>query len=111
MPRLKKCPDCGGKMEKGETEFLAEFEQGLIAIENIDADICTICGAKYLPAESDKYVENHQKCLNMLEKEFYPPEDMIRTELVKSVKNAYNEKGIEFKNTSELGAYLDNLAC
>ena len=57
MPRLKKCPDCGGKMETGETEFLAEFEQGLIAIENIDADICTICGAEYLPAESDKYVE------------------------------------------------------
>ena len=57
MPRLKKCPDCGGEMEKGETEFLAEFEQGLIVIENIDADICTICGAEYLPAKSDKYVE------------------------------------------------------
>lgn len=57
MPRLKKCPDCGGKMEPGRTEFLIESEQGLIAIENIDADICIICGSEYLPAESDNYIE------------------------------------------------------
>jgi YgiT-type zinc finger domain-containing protein len=57
MPRLKKCPDCGGKMEPGKTEFLTESEQGLIAIENIDADICVICGSEYLPAESDNYIE------------------------------------------------------
>jgi len=57
MPELKKCPDCGGKMERRKTEFLTESEQGLIAIENIDADICSFCGAEYLPAESDAYVE------------------------------------------------------
>ena len=49
--------------------------------------------------------------INMLEEEFYPPEDMIRTELIEAVKNADKEKGIEFKDTSELSAYLDNLAC
>lgn len=57
MPRLKKCPDCGGKVERGKTKFIIESEKGLIAIENIDADICTICGAEYLTAESDEYVE------------------------------------------------------
>lgn len=57
MPRLKKCPDCGGKMERKKTKFITESEQGLIAIENIDADICTICGAEYLTAESDEYIE------------------------------------------------------
>jgi YgiT-type zinc finger domain-containing protein len=40
MPRLKKCPDCGGKMERGRTNFITESENGLIAIENIEADIC-----------------------------------------------------------------------
>lgn len=49
--------------------------------------------------------------INMLEEEFYPPEDMIRMELIEAVKNADKEKGIEFKDTSELSAYLDNLAC
>ncbi|TKY92040.1 MAG: YgiT-type zinc finger protein [Candidatus Methanomarinus sp.] len=57
MPRLKKCPDCGGKMERSKTKFITESEQGLIAIENVDADICTICGMEYLTAESDEYIE------------------------------------------------------
>ncbi len=58
MPRLKKCPDCGGKMERGKTKFITESEKGLITIENIDADICTICGVEYLTAKSDEYIEN-----------------------------------------------------
>ncbi|MFQ6062407.1 MAG: YgiT-type zinc finger protein [Methanosarcinales archaeon] len=57
MPILKKCPDCGGKMERRKTKFITESEQGLIAIENLDADICTICDAEYLTAESDEYIE------------------------------------------------------
>jgi len=57
MLRLKKCPDCGGKMGRSKTKFITESKQGLIAIENIDADICTICGAEYLTAESDEYIE------------------------------------------------------
>jgi len=28
MSRLKKCPDCGGKMEKKKTNFIAESENG-----------------------------------------------------------------------------------
>ncbi|MFZ3060656.1 MAG: type II toxin-antitoxin system MqsA family antitoxin [Candidatus Methanoperedens sp.] len=57
MPRLKKCPDCGGRMERGKTKFITESEKGLIAIENVDADICTVCGIEYLTAESDDYIE------------------------------------------------------
>lgn len=57
MLRLKKCPDCGGKMERSKTKFITESEQRLIAIENIDADICTICDAEYLTSESDEYIE------------------------------------------------------
>lgn len=44
-------------MEPEKTEVLIESEHGLIAIENVDADICTICGSEYLPAESDNYIE------------------------------------------------------
>lgn len=44
-------------MERSKTKFIAESEQGLIAIENVDADICTICGMEYLTAESDEYIE------------------------------------------------------
>jgi len=57
MPRLKKCPDCGGKMERGRTNFITESENGLIAIENVEADICLVCGSEYLTAESDEYIE------------------------------------------------------
>lgn len=34
-PRLKICPDCGGKMQKGRTKFITESDEGLIAIENL----------------------------------------------------------------------------
>ncbi len=44
-------------MERSKTKFITESEQGLIAIENVDADICTICGMEYLTAESDEYIE------------------------------------------------------
>jgi len=57
MPRLKKCPDCGGQMERGRTKFIMESEKGLIDIENVDADICVVCGSEYLTAESDEYIE------------------------------------------------------
>ena len=57
MPKLKKCPDCGGKMERSKTKFITESEQGLIAIENVDANICIICGMEYLTAESNEYIE------------------------------------------------------
>ena len=40
-------------MEEGRTKFITESEQGLIAIENLDADICTVCGTEHLTAESD----------------------------------------------------------
>ena len=57
MPRLKKCPDCGGQMERKKTKFITESEHRLIAIENVEADICTICGVEYLTAEADEYIE------------------------------------------------------
>jgi YgiT-type zinc finger domain-containing protein len=57
MPRLKKCPECGSKMERSKTKFITDTENGLIAIENVDADICSICGAEYLTAEADEHIE------------------------------------------------------
>jgi len=57
MPRLKKCPDCSGKMERGRTNFITESENGLIDIENVEADICIVCGSEYLTAKSDEYIE------------------------------------------------------
>lgn len=55
--RLKTCPECGGKMERGKTKFVTEVNGVLIVIEDISADICVDCGAEYLPSEVDKYVE------------------------------------------------------
>jgi YgiT-type zinc finger domain-containing protein len=55
---LKTCPECGGKMERGKTKFMTEVKGVLIIIEDISADICSECGAEYLPAEVDKYVES-----------------------------------------------------
>ncbi len=57
MPRLKICPDCGGKMQKGRTKFITESDEVLIAIENLPADICIQCGAEYLSADVDEYIE------------------------------------------------------
>ncbi len=56
--RLKTCPECGGKMERRRTKFMTEVKGVLIVIEDISADICSECGAEYLPAEVDKYVED-----------------------------------------------------
>ena len=64
MPRLIKCPDCGGKMERNKTKFITDTEKGLIAIENIDADICSICGAEYLTAEADEHIEKRIDKIN-----------------------------------------------
>ena len=55
--RLKTCPECGGKMESKKTKFMTEVNGVLIVIEDISADICSECGAEYLPAEVDEYVE------------------------------------------------------
>ena len=36
---------------------MTEVNGVLIVIEDISADICSECGAEYLPAEVDEYVE------------------------------------------------------
>ena len=49
--------------------------------------------------------------INILEEEFDPPEEMIRTDFIEAVRDAENEKGTTFKNTDELDAYLESLVC
>ena len=44
-------------MERSKTKFITDTENGLIAIENIDADICSVCGSEYLTAEADEQIE------------------------------------------------------
>jgi YgiT-type zinc finger domain-containing protein len=51
---LKTCPECGGKMERGKARFMTEVNGVLIVIEGLSADICSECGAEYLPAEVNK---------------------------------------------------------
>jgi hypothetical protein len=48
--------------------------------------------------------------INTLEEEFYPPEEMIRQEFIKAIKNAEKDKGILFKDIDELNGYLKSLA-
>ena len=48
--------------------------------------------------------------IDTLQEQFYPPEEMIREEFIKSVEEAEKESGRVFKNREELTAYLDSLA-
>ncbi len=47
--------------------------------------------------------------INILEEEFYPPEEMIRAEFIKAITDAEKEKRIVFKDINELNSYLENL--
>jgi len=50
---------------------------------------------------------------NALEEEFYPPEEMIREEFIKSVEEAEKRvkegKAISFKDATALNAFLESL--
>ncbi len=47
--------------------------------------------------------------IDALEEQFYPPEEMIREEFVKRIKEAEKEAGKVFKDKEELKAYLEGL--
>ncbi len=48
--------------------------------------------------------------IDALEEQFYPPEEMIRKEFIKSVEEAEKESGRIFKDRKELKEYLESLA-
>lgn len=48
--------------------------------------------------------------IDILEEQFYPPEEMIRQEFIERIEEAEKEVGKVFKDKEELKAYLDNLA-
>lgn len=49
---LKICPDCGGRMERCSIDKLVEIDDEKVVIEGVVADVCTQCGAEYIPADS-----------------------------------------------------------
>lgn len=51
-----------------------------------------------------------QNIIDALEEQFYPPEEMIREEFIKSVEEAEKEGGKVFKDLKELKKYLESLA-
>ncbi len=75
MAQLKTCPECGGEMERKRTRFIVEKEGTLIVIEDIAADVCTQCGAEYLPADVDKQVEEIVK--DALSKKIEPHQEEV----------------------------------
>ncbi len=54
-----------------------------------------------------------QSIVDMLEENFYPPEEMFRPEFIKSVEEAGKRvkggKSLKFKNAEDLEAYLNKL--
>ncbi|MGB2728481.1 MAG: hypothetical protein WBD09_08385 [Halobacteriota archaeon] len=51
-----------------------------------------------------------QNIIDALEEQFYPPEEMIREEFIKSVEEAEKGRGKVFKDLKELKGYLESLA-
>ena len=54
-----------------------------------------------------------QRVIDALEEQLYPPEEMIRKEFIRSVKEAEKRvkegRAIYFKDADELNAFLENL--
>ena len=45
------CSFCKGKLEKGETEFVAKVDSEVISIKSVPAYVCNECGEAYYPPE------------------------------------------------------------
>jgi len=56
-----KCPMCGGKVEKGVTNFPGELENGIVFIKGIPASICSQCGEVFLDDKVTTWVEEAVK--------------------------------------------------
>jgi YgiT-type zinc finger domain-containing protein len=44
---MNKCTVCQNLTERKSIRYTQEFEGELIAVENVPADICTVCGEQY----------------------------------------------------------------
>ncbi len=52
------CPLCQGRIENGTTKFTATLDDGILILEGVPADICTLCGEEWFSNEVAKRMEN-----------------------------------------------------
>lgn len=52
------CPECRGRIENGTTKFTAKVGDGILILEGVPADICTLCGEEWFSDEVAKRIEN-----------------------------------------------------
>jgi len=48
MPKKRKCPECRGIINKGETELNYESEKISVTVKNVPASVCSKCGRSFI---------------------------------------------------------------
>ena len=48
MPKIRKCPECRGVIEPGQTEINYELEKISVTVKNVPANVCTQCGRAFI---------------------------------------------------------------
>lgn len=54
---MTQCPMCKGSIHPGKTVFTAKIGTGILLIEDVPAEICSLCGEKWLSDETMNRVE------------------------------------------------------
>lgn len=48
MSKIRKCPECKGIVEPGETELNYELEEINVSVKNVPANVCGNCGHSFI---------------------------------------------------------------
>jgi YgiT-type zinc finger domain-containing protein len=54
----RKCPICGGTIEKGTTTYTADLDFGLVVVRQVPAEVCNQCGEEWIDPEVASKLEN-----------------------------------------------------
>ena len=48
MAKIKRCPECRGIINKGQTELNYELEKISVSVKNVPASVCLKCGRSFI---------------------------------------------------------------
>ena len=57
LSKSKKCPLCGGALERGATVFTTEMGFGVVVVRNVPATVCSQCGEDWIGAKEARRLE------------------------------------------------------
>ena len=52
-----KCPLCGGKKRESKTIYSVDLGFGIVAVRNVPASVCEMCGEEWIAAATAKKLE------------------------------------------------------